>query len=269
MFLPETIDLGHSEKYILSIRINPGGFMFSISDPEDGTNYCLRETSFLISDDLLSNVQRIIFELNFLTQEFKQTNVIFVSKDYDLVPAAYYDAKEKTRLYDFTRSRKSNYIVSGIIEKQDIITLFSPDKEIVEFLSRNLWSPRFFHHTNLLINFFENKTMLTGDTSRMYLNFHGHFLDVICFSGQKLIHSLTYENEPLMNQLYFILKLWEQCGFNQQEDHLYIVGKPEKQLVKLLQEYIKQIEQSNTPSEIFLWNEDAQKAPLDLLTLSL
>ena len=269
MFLPENIDLGQSEKYILSIRIKPDGFMFSISEPETGKNYCLRETSFSITDNQLSNIQRIIFDFNFLTQEFKQTNVVIVSKDYDLIPAAFFDSKEKEHLYDFTHAHKSEHIISGLIENQDIISLFNLNKEIFEFLSRNLWAPHFFHHSNLLINYFENKSKLTGDVSRMYLNFHNNFLDVICFTGTKLIHSLTYENEPMMNQLYFILKLWEQYKFSQTEDYLYIIGEPEKQLVSLLQEYIKNIEQSNTPSEIFLWNEDAQKAPLDLLTLAL
>lgn len=269
MFLPENIDLGQSEKYILSIRIKPDGFMFSISEPGAGKNYCLRETSFQVSDNLLSNIQRIIFDLNFLTQEFKQTNVIIVSKDYDLIPASYSDSKEKEHLYDFTHDRKSEHIVSGIVENQDIITLFNLNKEIFEFLSRNLWAPHFFHHANLLINYFENKTRLTGNACRMYLNFHDNFLDIICFSGSKLIHSLSYESETMMNQLYFILKLWEQCEFNQEEDFLYIIGHPDKELVNILQEYIKNIEQSNTPSEIFLWNEDAQRAPLDLLTLAL
>ena len=64
--------------------------MFSISDPETKENYCLRETSFSMSDNLLANIQRIIFDFNFLTQEFKQTNVIFVSSSYDLIPARYF-----------------------------------------------------------------------------------------------------------------------------------------------------------------------------------
>ena len=96
-----------------------------------------------------------------------------------------------------------------------------------------------------------------------------NYLDIICFTGPKLVHSLTYTNEQITNQLYYILKLWEQCRFSQLDDYLFIVGNPDLQLVKLLQQYIKNIEQQNIPSEIFLWNEDAQKAPLDLLTLSL
>lgn len=269
MFLPESIDLGQSDRYVLSIRITSYSFMFSISDPETKENYCLRETSFSMSDNLLANIQRIIFDFNFLTQEFKQTNVIFVSSSYDLIPARYFDLKDKEHLYNFTHVEKASHLSTGFIKNQDVTTLFNLNKDIFDFLSRSLWAPHFFHHTNLLINYFEDKNKLTGNASRMYLNFHDNFLDIICFTGPKLIHSLTYTNEQITNQLYYILKLWEQCRFSQLDDYLFIVGNPDLQLVKLLQQYIKNIEQQNIPSEIFLWNEDAQKAPLDLLTLSL
>lgn len=269
MFLPENIDLGQSEKYVLSIRVKPNGFMFSISEPGVDKSYCLRETTFSIGDNLQSNIQRIIFDLNFLTQEFKQTNVIIVSSAYEMIPASYLETKEKEHLYNFTNTEKAGHVLSGLIEKQDTVILFNLEKEIYEFLSRNLWNPHFFHHSNLLINYFEDKGKNFDKASTMYLNFHDDFMDIFCFSGAKLIHSLTYENEPAINQIYFILKLWEKCGFDQLTDSIYIAGKPDELIIIRLQEYIKHIEHLNIPSEIYLWNEDAQKAPLDLLTLAL
>lgn len=269
MFIPQYIDLGKSEKYILSVRIKSNGFMFSISEPEVGKHYFLQETSFLPHDDLLNNIQRIIFDLNFLTQEFKRTNVIIVSPEYDLIPASYYDSKEKITLYDFTHLNKSKHILEGLIEKQNIITLFNIEKPIFEFLSRNLWNPQFYHHSTLLANYIESKGKASWANSKMYLNFHDNLLDIFCFSGLRLMHSQTYENEPAANQLYYILKLWERCGFDQLNDYLYIIGNPELYVSLHVQEYIKNIERINVPSEIYLWSDDAQKAPLDLLTLSL
>lgn len=269
MFLPENIDLGQSEKYILSIRIKPNRFMFSISEPGVGRNYCLRETDFSTTDNLLSNIQRTIFDFNFLTQQFRQTNVVIVSKDYTLVPANHFNLKEKDNLYNFTHLDKSEHTISSLIDNQDTVNLFRIDKDLFEFLSRNLWTPRFYHHSSLLINLFETKNKTINNISKMYVNFHDNIMDVICFSGTKLVHSLTYENEHPANQLYYILKLWESCGFNQLEDHLYIAGNIDDIIFSRLQEFIKNIERMNAPSEIYLWNEDAQKAPLDLLTLAL
>lgn len=271
MFIPETIDLGQSEKYDLSIRIKPDGFMFSIADPEIGGNYCLRETSFS-EGSLLQSIQRIIFDLNFLTQQFRNTNVIIVSKEYDIVPGNYFLEKEKSVLYDFTHYNQNDQ--TGLVltcenEQQESVTLFNIHKELYEFLTRSLYDPAFFHHTTPLISRFENKGKTINMTSRMFVNFHNDILDVICFSPEKLLHCLTYQGEPATNQLYYILKLWEQSGFDQKNDWLYIVGKPENTVLNGLKDYFFNIETSNFPTEAFLWNEDAQKAPLDLLLLSL
>lgn len=268
MFLSENIDLGQSEKYILTIRIKTNGFMFSISDPNAGKSFCLRDTTFSANDNYLDNIQRTIFDLNFLTQRFKKTNVIFVSKDYDLIPASYFENKEKETLYNFSHVDKASRISSGLIENQDIITLFNIDKTVFEFLSRNLWTPQFYHHANLLINLFQKRSG-GENVFRMHLNFHDELMDIVCFSGEKLLHSLTYENEPINNQLYFILKLWEQYELNQLKDFLYISGNTDKFIISRLHDYIKNVEFVNAPSEIHFWSDDAQKAPLDLLSLIL
>jgi len=269
MFLPDNIDLGQSEKYVLSIRIAQDSFMFSIVEPGNEKAYCLRETTFSPNSNLLDNVQRIIFDLNFLTQEYKQTNVIVVSDEYELVPASYFDIKQQKNLYDFTHSDKSGHLLSGLIEEQDTIVLYNLDKDIFEFLSRNLWTPYFFHHSQLMIDWFDKKGRLMGTTSKMYIYIHDDLMDIFCFRGQKLIHSLSYKNETIQNQLYYILKLWEKCGFDQFEDYVFFSGNADEFLKSKLNEYIKHIEIANAPSEIYLWHEDAQKAPLDLLTLAL
>ena len=99
-------------------------------------NSCVRK--------LKSNIQRIIFDFNFLTQEFKQTNVIFVSSSYDLIPARYFDLKDKEHLYNFTHVEKASHLSTGFIKNQDVTTLFNLNKDIFDFLSRSLWAPHFF-----------------------------------------------------------------------------------------------------------------------------
>lgn len=270
MYLPETIDLGQSEKYVLSIRLASNGFMFSISEPGIGGSYCFRETTFRDSDDLKSNVQRIVFELSFLTQEFKQTNVIIASNKYDLIPELYYDKKQKEILYNTTHVDKSYCVLTSHIASQEIYNLFDIEDSVYEFLSRSLWNPQFYHHSGLLIDMFEKKTKASETKLKMFLNFHDSFMDVLCFSGSKLLYCQTYENEAPTNQLYYILKIWEKTGFDQLKDYIYLIGKSDDLIINRLQEYIKNVEQMNAiPSEVFLWNEDARKAPLDLLSLAL
>lgn len=269
MFLPEHIDLAQSEKYILSIRIKTDGFMFSISEEGKGNTYCLRETSFSSEISLFENIKKIVFELSFLTQQYKSTNVIFVSSDYDLVPNPYYQENEKEHLYNFVHSESGEFILSCTNRRQNSVTLYSIEKDIHDFLCRSLYNPQFFHHSSLLVRMFENKENTFNISSKMYLYFHEEMMDVLCFSQSRLTHCLSYNKQHPANQVYYVLKIWECCQMDQLKDIIYIAGTPSKYLESTLQEYIKNIEKTGAPSETFLWSEDAQNAPLDLLELSL
>lgn len=267
MFLPETIDLARSENYHLSIRITPTGFMFSISDPKNVKNYCLRETTFSIDASLYDNLQRIFFELSFLTQTFKKVNVIVVSKDYELIPDKFFNPKKEIEFYNFTHHSKANHALDSKNENHANTTVFKIEGSILDFLNRSLVNPRYFHHTNTLTRLFENKASTVGNC--VFLNFHNQYLDTLTFVNGILIHSLTYDDEVAANQIYFVLKLWEQTGFDQLKDHLFIAGNADENMTTKLQKYIKNVEELSKPSELHFWSTDAQKAPLDLLTLAL
>ncbi len=272
MFLPENIDLAHSEKYILSIRIGSNSFMFTISDPENPGNFCFRETSFTAGNKLTENIQRIIFDLNFLTQQFLSTNVVFVSDNYESVPQKYYIGKQVEELYYFTHTRpegEAQTILSSENVSQRTFTLYPVNKSLYEFLTRNLYNPVFHHHSDLLTQYWRKKKQLGDSEKRMYLYFHREQMDIYSFVGTQQIHSIGYKGNHMNNPVYFILKTWEAVGFNQVEDYLFIAGQYDSGIIPSLKEYLKHIESYTLPSEVHLWNEDATKAPLDLLVLSL
>lgn len=267
MFLPLTLDLGQSEKYILSVRISTDKFMFSIMDPENRKNYCLRETSFPPGTSILENVKKIVFDFNFLTQQYKQTNVIIVSSGYDIVPKEYFLKNRKKDIYEYVHFGGTGKILFNENTGLDIITLYNCDKELFEFLSRNLYDPRFYHHTNLLVSYFQG--LDKSNTSDMIIYSHDDLFDIFCYSARKLIHSITLTETSPLNQVYYILKVWESCDMDQLNDILYLAGDIDESVISTLQKYIKNIEKTGAFSDVYLWNEDAEKAPLDLLALTL
>lgn len=270
MFLPPTIDLGKSEKYILTLRIQPAGFMFSLTEPEVGKNYCLRGTTFdQGKESLLDNIKKIIFDLNFLTQQYAETNVIFVSQNYTFVPSEMYEPKQKSQLYNFTALTDSGFVLADESPRYGLHTLYEVDEEVYEFLARSLFSPRFYHHTTPLIHLFEGKARTTGLHAKLYVNIHDNMFDILCFSGGRLLQGQTYEDLTASEKSYYILKMWESLGLDQLTDQLLIAGNMEDEVLDVLREYIKNIERLSAPSEIYLWHKDAQKAPLDLISLSL
>lgn len=269
MFLPVSIDIDHSEKYILSIRITDKGLMFSISDLNDGKNYCLRETAFSPELSVLENVKRIFFELSFFALEYKQVNVVCVSADYDIVPKEFYDFKYSEELYRMVHAQDCDHIQACKQEKQEALTVFGMEAALYEFLCRNLCNPYFTHHASLLIDYLSEKGKNISLSSKMFVYFHDGLCDILCYRQSQLKHCITITEESAINQTYFILKACEQSNFDQYKDDFYIVGDADEELVTELSKYIKNIETIGVPSEVFLWNEDALNAPIDLLSLSL
>lgn len=272
MFLPSNIDLGKSEKYILTIRITPNGLAFSIHEPHVGGNYCYRETSFSNETDKLNSIQRIIFDYNFLTHVFKETNVVFVSNEYDIAPQYLFEKNKKEALYNFTHLEQAGQILINPYLIQQNIILFNTDKEIYKFLMRSLYNPAFFHHSNLLMKYIEGKNRMAEKKSKMYLNFHNEFLDVFCYDETShILHAVTFQEENENNLVYFILNLWNKCNFDQNQDYLYTLENfagSDKLVIPLLRDYIKRIETVGAPSEIEFMGEDCRQTPLDLLILA-
>ncbi len=269
MLLPLTFDLDQSEKYVLSIRISPGGFMFSMSEPGNRKNYSLQDTEFLPGTSLMDNVKKLVFDLNYLTLQYKETNVIVVTPEYDLIPDTYFSKSEQNDVYKFVHNDQVGHIMHDFNKSQGNYTIYNVEKEMYEFLSRNLCNPQFYSHINLLIDYFDIQHKDDNETSKMYLYFHDKIMDVLCYEGTKLIHSMSYNDRSYLNQAYYVLKIWEMCNFNQLDGILYLGGEVDNSLILMFQKYIKTIERTGPFSEVYLWHEDAQKAPLDLLALSI
>ena len=269
MFLPSTIDIEKSEKYVLSIRILPSGLQFAISDPDNGKNYCLRQTTFVAESSILENLQRVIFELSFLSLEFKQTNVVFVTPSYDIVPITFFETNFKEKTYELVHHDKADKILTNAIASQDIVMQYNVAKDCCDFLVRNLFNPSFFSHASLLIDFFENKGKAMGMNTKMVVNCHEGIFDILCYRNSRLIHCLSIEDDHYINQVYYILKVWEESNFDQLNDFIYLAGTYDEQVFIELNKYVKNVEVINAPHEVFLWNDEALKAPLDLLSLAL
>lgn len=267
MLLPLTFNLDQSEKYVLSIRISPNAFMFSMSEPGNRKNYSLQDTAFLTGTSLMENLKKLVFDMNFLTFQYLSTNVVIVTPEYDIVPHNYIEESELADIYKFVHYEHEGHVISDMNKKLGNHTIYNVDKDLYEFLSRNLCNPQFYCHATLLMDYFGLQNDDNATESKIYLYFHDKIMDILCYEGTKLLGCLSYNDQSYLNQAYYVLKMWEVCGLDQIETKLYLTGEIDNSLVLILQKYIKNIEYTGPFSEVYLWHEDVQKAPLDLLAL--
>lgn len=272
MFFPDTIDLSESEKYILAIRLEAGNFSFAIYQPGKKDAYAFRGTSFKSDTSYLQQVKRTIFDLNFLTQAFRRTWVEIVSPRYTVVPTLLFDSKEKDNYLDKTLSGKPGQVLCEAIGfDNDKQLVFDMDKEVYEFLSRNLFSPVFTHHVSPLQRFFNLNNGRIELFSRMHLYFSGDQVDLFVTRNGETQTMQSFTNTSEQDLLYYVINVWKSLDMNQLEDRLFLSGDSSKypKLTQLLSKYIQYVEQKGAPSEAFLLGDDAVKTPIDLLALLL
>ena len=90
MFLPDNINFAESKKYILSIRLIPSGFYFSIHCPTDASVFYQNSVAFRINSDYLKNIEKLIFDYSFFSYNYQQIMMICVDDQATIVPNEYH-----------------------------------------------------------------------------------------------------------------------------------------------------------------------------------
>ena len=93
MCLPDNIDFAESKKYILSIRLFPSGFYFSIHCPTDESVFYQNTVLFSANSDYLKSIEKLILDYSFFSYNYKKINVFCVENETSIVPNESYNKK--------------------------------------------------------------------------------------------------------------------------------------------------------------------------------
>ena len=264
MFLPDNIDFTHSETYILSIRLTPNGFYFSIHCPTDKSVFYQNSVTFPTNTTYLKNIEKFIFDYSFFSYNFQEINVICVNNKFTLVPNEYYKKKLEEDLLSFNFSISNVKVMSNEIKQLNCRVIWGMDDSLHNFLSRTLLNPVFRNHGEVLISSFYR--LHEKSETALYINFNENdMIDAIAFSGDKLTFAKTFTANSPLEGSYFIQKTWEILQLDAQSDKLFFSGKTDtynneiETLKKLIptSKHLKQtlpadlnINQNEVPTEI-------------------
>ncbi len=265
-----TINLDRTEKYILYLRLSPEGFEFSLHDPlADGSFYFQQET-FSGTETYLQQLEKSVYENDFLLKEYKKIYVIFSSDRFTLIPASLAEKEEASVYYDFCLEKKDETIQSNKLIRNNCYNLFGTDPDISAFLQRTFHAPIFIHHISPLCEYFHNKSRL-GNFSKMYIQIQPQFIDILSFNSQGLNFVQTYKYRHINDAVYYILNAWKQLDLDQQKDELQITGTApiRKEISDILKKYVINVVPVIFPPHIYELGKDTIQAPFDLIALTL
>lgn len=267
MFLPDTIDLAESKKYILSIRLRPNGFYFSIHCPFDQSVFYQNSTTFKANSNYLKNIEQLIFDYSFFSYNYKQINVVCVEDETTFVPNKFYNEQMESRLLSFNYNNPKEYVISNEIKTQDCRVIFGIDGSIHNFLSRALLNPNFSSHLSYLIPFFHHTH--SKESSALFVNFNDdNRTDIIAFDKEKLIFAKTLRTTNCLDISYYIQKTWETLNLNIQSDKLLFAGniKKNSECIEMLKKVVLNTENLSfkLPNALKI---NADEVPTEILNL--
>ena len=268
MFLPENIDLAHSEEYNLSIA-GADGFSFCIRNATDPSLFHHQGTPIGSKLSHTEHIKRLILDSGFFTQPFKKTSVTIVSPEYTLVPDSFYEREKKEELYAFNIYHTENQkIVADSFQEEASTVLFGMDEELYAFLSRNLWTPVIRHHAALLLHTFHSRRDREGKNS-CFVDFHDQLVTIICFSDKGLLSANSFPAKNPHNTTYYIASVWEKLNLNQSTDKLFLSGNltPHKATTDILKKLIRNVERMEIKPTVEAEDELLNQLPTDMLAL--
>ncbi len=224
MFLPDNIDFTESKKYILSIRLTPSGFYFSVHCPSNTTVFYQNSVQFEANSDYFKNIERIIFLYSFFSYNYQQINVICLDEKAIIVPNEFHEKKLEFDLLSYNCLNPKLHVNNNEIKGLDCKVVWSMDPLVYNFMSRTLLNPKFMHHLSLLVSYFYK--LHNKNTSALFVNFNDDkMMDTIAFSNGKLIFAKTFRAENSLEEMYYIQKSWEILHLDVQLDMLFFSGE--------------------------------------------
>ena len=261
--VPDTLKVGNSEKYSVSIRLSRDGLTFVGYIPSEKDSFFYEAIKTDHTQNSVQAIKDVFFAHPFFSYSYKQISVVCTNRQYALVPATVFMEKQKEQLMSFLFSSPNEKTLHEQLDEFDSVLLFGIQPEVYEFLARSLLRPTFTHAlTPLLIQW--KKYNLTGYAKQLYVAVYEDTMDVACFDKGALLFINSFHFDDPDDILYYILYIWKQTGLDQQKDKLFLFANPPlyQTLKKTLQTYLSQIELIQPQ-----WTDTNKEIPPDITAL--
>lgn len=264
------IDLKNTEQYILSIRLRPDGFSFYIYNPLVKGAFFYKQIIFNALNEYTDSFMSAVYAEDVLLKEYKKIYVVHASPSFTFVPAGWCEDGTVEQYYSFCFPEQNDQVMSDKLADASVENIFGVDKTLFLFIDRTFGQVRHVHHLSALCEYF-SMVSRRGNTSKAIVHIGPGVVDVLCYNRRGLLFANTFSFVHPDDAVYYILNVWQQQAFDQENDELYIVGDKEltRQIKKRLKEYIGQILPVIFPSEMYSSAENVRDIPFDLIILPL
>ncbi|MDR1402120.1 MAG: DUF3822 family protein [Tannerellaceae bacterium] len=267
--IPDTFIIDNSEKYIMSIRLWPGGLSFSAYNPHETKSYIFRNINFDKKIPYAASLKEVFFANECLVWTYKRTYILSAMSHYTLIPGKLFSEKQKNEWLAFNFTSQEKHTLSNSTGNKDVKIVYDMEEDVYEFCSRSLTNPLYVNNLTPQLIVFQKQSQ-AEKFRHMFVVMHENAVDISCFSRGNLrfVNSFIFDQPD--DILYYILYVWRQLKMDQLHDQLSLTGDSSScsKLTQSLQLYLQSIKQIEIPSEAYLMGGEILQAPMDLILLS-
>jgi len=241
--VPDILSTNNSGKYVVSIRLWPGGLSFAGHIPSEEGSFFYAETEIDSTKPYIQAIKDIFFAHPFFSYAYKNTYVICANRQYTLLPENIFLEQQKEQLMSFVFMSSEEKILHESLDEFDCKILFGIQPKVYDFFSRMLINPIFTHALTAQLIQWKCRSQTTYP-KQLYVALHENTMDAACFHNETLLFINSFQIDDAADMLYYILYIWKQIDLDQQKDKLILFAntKTYHNLKDQLQTYLMQIE---------------------------
>ncbi|MDH6312780.1 hypothetical protein M2137_001555 [Parabacteroides sp. PFB2-10] len=270
--VPDTLTINQSDKYIMSIRLQPDGLSFSAYMPSVPGSFFIRKAEFDHALSYGEAFKEFFYAHDFLTWSYRKVYFVVDFPQFTMVPAQVFDEKQQEEFLAFNFSQPENRCLHNTLEEENMVVVYGMDNDTYEFCSRSFIDPLFVHSASLLIPFWKKQSMASF-SANMFAVISPKRIDVFCYRQDKPVFINSFSVGTTEDILYYLLYIWRSTGMDQYKDQLFIYGEGGKgqtkqEIIEALNPYLRRVEAGGIPADAYLLGDEIMHTPVDLIALS-
>lgn len=222
------IDPGHepSNAHVLLLRAGEKHSGFALTDPAGENLYKL---AYHLHDEPGINALSALFgQYPELAGPFYKVLVSYEFPQTTLVPLQLYRHDETGSLLKTLYGvNGTSAVISESVADWQLYTVYAVPAELHTWVARNLPAAQYWHQYTVSM-----KQMAgAADAGKLLVDFRTDDFTVMAVAGNKLLLAQTYLYSTPEDVLYYLLKICQQAGLEQQEAELSLSGLVDRQSV--------------------------------------
>lgn len=220
------IDFTHSERYVLSLRLDTDGFAFAVTDPS------VREAETWHADwavdeslSLTANLKQAFAGKAELSRPYRRVNVLLATRRFTLMPLELFEDEQADAVFHYNHPRWENEEVRyNVLHSNNLVVLFGIDQSVTDWMCGRQPDVRFYAQVSPLLDGFALKSRQSR-TRRMYVHVRRESVEVFCYTQGRLLLCNSYPCSQEGDRLYALLYAWTSQDFDQEQDELLLCGR--------------------------------------------